>query len=286
MRGRKLRKWGERRKKEECRGEGERRCERVTLMKMADLGCSLPLLYLEILPSISASSIYSLGTMRLLFPQIFFFFPGRQKKLQMWSCWLKSCPLILLTPPKRQFLVICFFSKIFCDQLESSSQQTFAECSFWARQGWCCWYKADQHPSSPCPQRAYKAWAPGTHTWSRWRVISRILCARGILCRSPRRTWVELKLFRSTGVRPQTESHWLVKRLENSTLNLDLSGPGRGWKYDTQDPDTQSLAECLDLTVSGEDLSSSVFGIMSQRCTLMSFYVIKRGVVCKSRNRL
>lgn len=39
----------------------------------------------------------------------------------------------------------------------------------------------------------------------------------------------------------------------------------------------QSLAECLDLTVSGEYSNSSAFGIMSQMYILMLFYVTKWG---------
>lgn len=94
-----------------------------------------------------------------------------------------------------------------------------------------------------------------------------------------------LMLFRSTGVRPKTKSHWLVKQLRKNRLNLDLSGPGRGWEIN-RTRDTQSLAACLDLTVSGEDLNSSVFGIVSQMYTLMLFCVTKRGVVCKRGNWL
>lgn len=98
--------------KEEWKGEEEHRCERVTLMKVADLGRCLPSLCLEIVPSSLASSVYSLVTTRILFPPKYFSFLLRGKSnLQMWSRWLKSRPPILLTPPRilphcRPFLVI------------------------------------------------------------------------------------------------------------------------------------------------------------------------------------
>lgn len=73
------------------------------------------------------------------------------------------------------------------------------------------------------------------------------------------------EVIQSTGVRPKTKTHWLVKSLKKNTLNLDLSGPGRGWKIN-RTWDMKSLAECLDLTdltMSGEYSNSSDFGIMS-----------------------
>lgn len=82
--------------KEEWRGEEEHRCERVTSMKVADLGWSLTSLYLEIVSSILASCLFTRYHDNFV-PQKYFFVLLRGKNI-ICKCCLKSCSPILLTP--------------------------------------------------------------------------------------------------------------------------------------------------------------------------------------------